>query len=172
MKFNEIQFPVFRLGTEKPQELDGVVYYHRTLKDGTGGDVIKIVDDRNQEGNTLSLRRLRVLADGGNLKAIHVAIFFLGDLIKLANSRTWFIDNTGKYFIYTKSRSCKLVFKPIDKHLPITGGHIIVVKGVETRFKTLYAPNGAKFAGLLEVGTGYILYGLYDLKPKDTTRRI
>jgi hypothetical protein len=172
MKFNEIQFPVFKLGTEKPEERGGVVFYQRTLKDGEGDDIFKIIDDKNQDGSTLSTRRLKILALGVPLQRITTALFFLGDLIKLANSRTWFIDSSGKCFIYTKSRSCKLKFKPIKETFPTTGGTIIVVEGVESRFKTLYAPNGAKFAGLLEVGNGFILYGLYDEKPNDTTRRI
>lgn len=172
MKFNNIQFPVYKLGTEKPQEINGVVFYQRSYKDKSKPDVFKIIDDRNQSGATLSLRRLKVLSLGGNLQKIDTAVFFLGDLIKLSNSRTWFIDSAGKYFIYTKSVTCKLKFRRIKAHIPIQGGHIIEVDGIESRFKTLYYSPEFKYAGVLEVNSGYILYGLYAEQPKDTIRKI
>ncbi len=94
-------------------------------------------------------------------------------MVKISGPNIWFIDNLGKLFTYIKSKSVPLTFKEIKKATPIPmGGAIIEVEGVETRFKCLFASNTEKFAGLLKIGRGYILYGLYDEKPADTRRMI
>jgi hypothetical protein len=169
---NEIQFPVYLIGKEKPQEHDGVLFFHRS--DREGNDTILIVDDKNWHDETLAQRRLKIMMLREDaLFKITQSIFFISDLIKLSSPSTWFIDNLGKLFIYKKSKSVELIFKKIESTIRInTGGAIIIAEGIETRFKCLYAPNNEKFVGLLKIGRGYILYGIYDEKPNDTRRMI
>lgn len=167
----DIQFPVYLIGTEKPQEEDGVIFYHRIDKDGKEHRLI--VDNKNWHHETISQRRLKclMLPEVKLAKLTH-AIFFLADLIKLSGPKVWFIDNYGKLFIYNKSYKAQLVIKPISRIIPNYGTTIIEVDGIETRFKCLYAPKQEKYAGLLKIGHGYILYGLYSEKPKDTWRMV
>lgn len=176
INLKEICFPVFKLGSIKPQTEEGIVFYlSRLIDDGTDVTSIKIVDDTSIEKPTLGLRRLELYKQGIPLKRIPYAIFFLGDFIKLATSTTWFIDNNGRVFNYKKSRFVKLVFKKIKNiHNILSGGSIIEVEGIPSRFKTLYSPTSrVKYAGVLMDGiSSNILYGLYIDKPKDTKRKI
>lgn len=170
----EISYPVFKL-PDKPNVQDGVLYYYsESEKDGVTKGKLQIVDDANLPGVTLSSRRLQILKDGGVLYKLRNAIFFLGDLIKVSGANTYFIDSNGKLFSYKKDKMYKLRFYPIAQILPInTGGAIIEVKGMPSRFKTLLTPSDdVKYAGVLHMGMANILYGLYEELPKDTRRSI
>lgn len=167
----DIQFPVYLVGKEKPQEHEGILFYHRCDKEGN--DIKLILDNRNWHHETLAHRRLKIMMDGtSKLSKLTHAIFFIGDLIKLSTPKTWFIDSLGKLFIYTKSGSAKLIIRKIEQVIQATGSTIIVVEGIQTRFKCLYAPKFEKFAGLLKIGHMYILYGLYEEEPKETRRAV
>lgn len=171
VSLQDIQFPVYLLGKEKPEEEDGLLFYHRVDKEGN--EFKFIVDDKRWHNETIGQRRLKTMMLGENkLHPITHTIYFISDLIKLSSSNTWFIDDAGKLFKYTKSMNAKLIIKPITKVIPITGGCIIEVEDIQTRFKCLYAPKLEKFAGILKLGHMYILYGLYENKPKDSRRRI
>lgn len=171
----DLQFPVYRLGLEKPSQYDGVLYYEYLATNKEHEEVHQkyILDDTNVPGSSLAMRRLVMLSNGVKLKKLHTAVFFLSDFIKLATASTWFIDSSGKLFQHKKKTRAKLTFRPISQIIPMqTGGAIIEVVGVPARFKTLFAPKYEKFAGLLQVGRVYILYGLYEEKPEDTWRLI
>jgi hypothetical protein len=170
----EISYPVFKL-PDKPNKEDGILYYYSESE--RGGELkgkLQIVDDTNLPGASLASRRLQILKEGGSLYRLHNAIFFLGDLIKVSTSSTYFIDSNGKLFKYKKSTSAKLRFYPINNIFPIsTGGAIIDVKGIPSRFKTLIMPDeSVRYAGILHMGMANILYGLYSELPKDTRRKL
>jgi hypothetical protein len=134
---------------------------------------IRVVDDKSIDSDSLGLRRAKLKQQGVTLHPIGTAIFFIADLVKLAKSTTWFIDKEGNIFQYKKSTRAKLIYRPISQILPInSGGAIIEVKGIPSRFKSLHMPTtGPTHAGLLSIGTGYILYGLYD-KEYDSSYRV
>lgn len=172
---NDIVFPVYKIGDEKPQETDGVHYYMygKDIDDSDGKLLLKIVDDKNIDKPTLALRRLEAAKQGATLYKLSKAVFFLQDLIKLTKSTTWFIDTEGQVFQYKKTKRVNLTFKRVTKMMPIrTGGAIIEVEGLPFRFKTLFEPHDAKYAGLLSIGNSYILYGVYSEKPEDSFRYI
>jgi hypothetical protein len=173
----EISYPVFRLGTEKPIFEDGVVLYITRTREVDSSEIVntyRIVDDTNLPGKSLAVRRLRLLADGVRLKRITRAVFFLGDLVKLATSQTWFIDSVGNVFRYVRKTRVKLQFKKIKQIIPIkTGGAILELEGSLSRFKCLYAPKpDERYAGVLKYGLSYILYGVYTEQYDDTWRLI
>ncbi len=172
----DIRYPIFKLGLIKPEQQDGVVFYYHTkdLDDDVTTVTLAIIDDRTLAGDSLSLRRLELLKNGAPLYRVHNAIYFLGDLIKLATPTTWFIDSNGKVFNYLKTNRAILKVHQINKILPIkTGGAIIEVKGLLSRFKCLYLPEeGANYAGILYVGLSRILYGIYAEHCKDSWRRV
>lgn len=174
--FSKIQFPIYHLGGQKPTQDGDRLYYQyiATNTDGEDRDVIQVLDDKSQPGLTLAMRRLQLKNQGVVLAKLKYAIFFIGDMLKLCKGTTWFIDSEGTVFEYRKTKKVPLVFRPISQIMPIkTGGAVIEVQGVGTRFKTLHAPKGTeKWAGVLLVGVAYVLYGLYDEKLEDTTRMI
>lgn len=176
MNLNQVVFPVYVLGTNKPQEEKGVIFYLYKEHNPEGPDrpFLKIVDDRNLTQQSLAGRRLALKDQNQQLHKIGKAIFFLGDLIKIADSKTWFIDSVGNYFDYRKTKRVPLVFKPIQTIIPLrSGGALVEVQRISSRFKVLIAPTGSeKWAGLLQVGEGYILYGLYEERLEDTYRMI
>jgi hypothetical protein len=156
--------------------IEGVtlMYSHVRDEDNKESEVYRIIDDKNLPGATLALRRLNLAANGIKLKKLGRATFFLADFIKLARKTTWFIDSAGNVFQYKKDLNVKLTFKKIKQIIPISsGGAIVEVEGIPTRFKTLYMPDVENtYAGLLQHGMGYILYGTYTEKYKDTRRMI
>lgn len=135
---------------------------------------IKLIDNLAEPGETLSQRRLRMSAQEVPLYPLRVAIYFLGDFIKLAKKGWWFIDSTGKIFTYTKSLSVKLKFYKVKKVIPSKStGSIVEVYKLPERFKTLFTvDSNVTHAGILEYRGIYILYGLYPQEYKSTRRMI
>lgn len=174
--FDQIRFPVYHLGKHKPEVEKGIAYYHYSEHHKTGevDDIKVVVDDKNQKGLSLAMRRLQLKQSGVKLHKLKYALFFISDLIKMTKMGSWFIDSEGTIFEYTKTKKVPLVFRPITQLIPVkTGGCIVEVHGQASRFKTLHAPSGLeKYAGLLLVGTGSILYGLYPEKLQDTVRMV
>lgn len=177
MNIQQIVWPVFRLGEHKPQESRGLVFYSKEYIDTKTEDRqvgLRVVDDKSIQAPTLGLRRLQIrTSKTTKLFPIRTAIYFLADLIKLAKPTTWFIDTHGYLFQYRKITRAKLVCKKITKVLPATGlGCVLELEGLSQRFKSLRRPNnGERYAGVLQWGLGYILYGLY-LDHFKTTHRL
>lgn len=161
---------------EQPSFSEGICFYHRQYKGEFGEKIDKVllVDDKTAPGNTLALRRLYMMKNKANLKKLGKAVFFLGDLVKLAHRKSWFIDSNGEVFQYKKTKTARLIFKPVTKMIPIaTGGVIVEVLGIPNRFKTLHNPKpGEVYAGVLIDGMYTILYGLYTEQHQDTWRMI
>jgi hypothetical protein len=178
LSLSSISYPVFRLGLNAPTIENGVSFYFSEKGLEEGGTVVqvRIIDDKNLPQTTLSLRRLQLALSDAPLFKIKQAIFFLGDLIKLATPKTWFIDSNGKLFTYTKTSRAKLKFHRIDKLIPInTGGVIVELDGIPSRFKSLYSPDASyttPYAGVLHFGMSLVLYGFYDQKYEDTWRTV
>ena len=175
MNLLEISWPVFRLGEHKPTQENNLIYYSKEYVDKESLVTkvgLRIVDDKLLPGATLGLRRLAVV--DAKLFPIRQAIYFLGDLIKIAKQTTWFIDNVGKIFQYKKTSRAKLAAHKITKVLPLDGmGAIIEVQGLPQRFKCMFAPKPEQYyAGILRWGLGYILYGFYNEPFKSTYRLV
>lgn len=174
--FGNISFPVFRVGGKEPQHDNGVSFFLLGMDtlETTAEYRLLVIDDKSVAGADLAARRLALRQQGTQLYALSTAVFFIGDLIKLAKSTTWFIDSTGQFFQYKKSRRVPLVFRRITRVTRITtGGAIVEVEGFSQRFKTLFAPTAVNtHAGLLLVDKTVILYGLYDAAYDDTIRAV
>ena len=171
-----ISFPVYRLGLIEPMHEAGISFYF-LAKDINYSDAeyqIQVVDDKTRPEPTLAMRRLHLKDAGVTLFALRRAIFFIGDLVKLAKANLWFIDANGLIFQYEKTRKVPLVYKKVKKIIPMpAGGAIIEVEGLAERFKTLFVPSmDQKYAGLLLLDKAHILYGLYDAEYKNTQRAI
>lgn len=167
---------MYLLGKREPIQEGGLSYYLyvQVVVDGPDVDVVKVIDDKSLPQTTLGRRRLALKAQGKTLQKIRYAVYFLADLVKLTKGQTWFIDSVGKIFCYKKSTRAPLVFKKIKQVLRNSSGAVVLeVEGVPTRFKILYAPKPTeKWAGVLKVGLGWVLYGLYEQQYKDTYKMI
>jgi hypothetical protein len=155
--------------------MEGVVlYYRQYFIEDKKVETYHIIDDTTLPQPTLALRRLELLKKEVKLQKLGKATFFLADFIKLANRNTWFIDSAGIVFQYKKHKRAKLTFKKIKRIIPIvSGGAIVEVEGLPSRFKTLHMPDlSNRYAGLIVDGMGYILYGLYQDKLNDSWRMI
>lgn len=177
MNLSEISFPVFHirsLGT--PSKAEGVSFIYQEIEKGENViPVIKVIDDINVKGDTLAKRRLQLLKDEVRLQKLNYAFFFLADLIKYAKPHHNFIDSNGKIFKYKKSTSANLTFHKITKVFPIaTGGAVIEVSGIMSRFKVLFQPDESMtHAGILTLGfSNHVLYGLYDQEYKPSRRKV
>ena len=170
MKLNEIDWPIYKLGSTRPLVEDGVVFYHHTTSNGS---VIEIVDDKSIGGKNLATRRMKLAFQNVKLFRIKFALFFVADLIKLAKPGVWFIDSSGKIFQYTKSKFVPLVFKKISNIIKDVGCYLIEIEGSPIRYKVLYPPTEVqKYAGLLVLGMGLIIYGFYEELHTTTYRKI
>lgn len=177
MNLETVAWPVFRLSEREPFIDNGVVYYATEYADLDTQDhtgTLRIVDDRNIDKPTLSRRRLELAAQEVKLFPIYRAIYFLGDLLKLAKATTWFIDSNGALFQYKKSQRAKLIVRKITKVLPTEGlGSVIELDGIPQRFKTTFKPDAdAQYAAILKSGLTYIFYGIYKDEPKESWRLI
>lgn len=176
MKLSEIAWPVYKVGLHPPTIEDGVVFYF-TIKredDKSITPSVKIIDDRNITGDKLSLRRLRISGTGAKLHKLQHAIFFPGDLLKLATPKMWFIDSLGKLFNYKKSKIVPLIFKKILITHRTPSASLVEIQDIPGRYMCLYPPNTEeKYAGVLKVDKhSYILYGFFKELHKDTVRKI
>jgi hypothetical protein len=177
MNLDKIVWPVFRLGEKEPHRENGVVYYSTEYTDLDTNErtaTLRIVDDTNIEAPTLSRRRLKLLTQQVPLFPIRQAIYFLGDLLKVAKTTTWFIDSQGHLFQHKKTTRAKLVVCKIKNVFPTDGlGAVIELEGIAHRFKTTFKPDDdAQYAAVLKSGLTYIFYGLYKDKPAETWRLV
>lgn len=177
MQLEKIVWPVYRLGEREPLRDGGIIYYATEYSDLDTSErtaTFRVVDDSSLEGETLSRRRLKLAVDNVPLFPIRQALYFLGDLLKLAKPTTWFIDSSGQLFQHKKSTRAKLLVKRIKNVFPTTGlGAVIELEGMHQRFKTVFKPSpDAEYAALLQVGLTYIFYGLYVDKPAESWRLI
>lgn len=173
---SNISFPVFRVGETKPTQDSGVICFLQSSVDKEMGEPYRllIVDDKNRPEPFLFLRRAALKDEGVPLYKLDRAIFFIGDLIKLAKPSTWFIDREGQLFQYKKSKRVPLVFRKITRCTRLQhGGALIEVQGFSQRFKTLFMPDASQtHAGLLLIDRSVILYGVYDQQYDDTVRAV
>src|SRR5574343_176795 len=164
MNLTEISWPIYKVGTIRPSDEDGVLFF-------IINDKYYILDDNSISEDTLAKRRLKLLTSGINLYKLKTAIFFLGDFLKISKPSTWFIDSNGKIFRYKKSRYVKLTCKKITKIIPSTSCTYIEAYGLPGRFISLFSPTiEEKYAGFLVIDKAYVFYGYYRERFEDCRR--
>lgn len=170
MQLDTIHWPVYLIGTDPIIEEDDMLFIEEA-----NGEVF-IIDDKSVPGNSIGMRRLNLASqeNPARLKKISMAIYYLADLIKFSDPNKWFVDNNGSPFRYVKQTFYPLVCKKITKVKEIpTGGAMIEVEGMSHRFKTLHTPDPTMtHAGLILIGKGTVLYGLYPGTFETTRRKV
>lgn len=173
MQLTEIQFPVYLIGEEFPIEEDDMVYIEEKVGSEEEPNIL-IIDDKSVDADSFAMRRLKLKTRNANLKKLGSAIYYLADLIKFSTPKLWFVDSNGKPFRYIKQKTFPLVCKKITKVIDIpTGGSLIEVEGMSCRFKTLHTADvGMTYAGIILIGHGSVLYGLYPAPFSSTRRKV
>jgi len=153
------------------------VYYYTHYVDELNSETatVRVVDDASIPGTTLGMRGLRLKADPKvTLFPVRTAIYFLADLVKLAKSTTWFIDNSGRVFHYEKTTRAKLTTRKIKQVLPAAGlGCVFELQGLSSRFKAMQRPGeNQHYARVLQLGMAHIFYGFCDAHKPDSWRMV
>ena len=177
IRLTEINWPVFQLTSKPPITEDGITCYKTESynKDSnTYKTNIRIIDDKNLTGKSFSMRRLQLKKSGVLMYNIKKTIYFIGDFVKLATPKMWFIDSSGLVFQYKKTTRAKLQFYKVKNIFPVAGmGAVIEVENIPQRFKVLFRPvDNNSWAGILEIDKLKFLYGLYDKQYEETWRLI
>ena len=157
--FNKIEFPVFLLSSGDWEVSDGLVFCEG-----------KVVDDRNQPGETLGIRRLQ--SPFTDLYPLKKALHAPNGLMK--QSTPYFIDSAGKTFIYDKTMFVPLKYLEIKRVERKEVASLIWVKGHNAPFNVSRPPDSdMKWAGILHLhGVPWMLYEYSETKLKDTRRKV
>ena len=154
-----ITFPVFLLPSGNWEEYDGLLFLDNN-----------VLDDRNQTGETLGARRMQTP---------HRNLHFLKHMVAhpngLVKQRTkYFIDNSGKPFIYEKTTMLPLKYLKISKVELKDSATLIRVKGFNAPFTVPRPPEvGYTWAGILHIkGLPWMLYEYSETKLKDTRKKV
>ena len=155
----KISFPVFLLDSENWEEYDGILFLDN-----------KVLDDRNQDGNTLGARRMQT--PHKNLQELKYMVEYPNGLLKQRTK--YFIDNSGRPFIYEKTTMLPLKYLKISKVELKDTATLIRVKGHNAPFTVPRPPEvGFTWAGILHVqGLPWMLYEYSETKLKDTRRKV
>jgi hypothetical protein len=155
----KITFPVFLLDSENWEEYDGILFLDN-----------KVLDDRNQEGKTLGARRMQT--PHKNLQELKYMVEYPNGLLKQRTK--YFIDNSGRPFIYEKTTMLPLKYLKISKVELKDSATLIRVKGHNAPFTVPRPPEvGFTWAGILHVqGLPWMLYEYSETKLKDTRRKV
>lgn len=158
-EISRIKFPVYSLPSNNWHRTDGLLYI-----DGV------IVDDKNQPGATMGIRRLQ--SPHSNLLPINRMIKTHLGILK--QSTKTFIDSNGTPFMYEKTKMCALKYLEILKVDRREAACLIWLKGIKQPFTVPRPPaHGMLWAGLLHLhGLPWMLYEYSEEQKKDTRRKV
>ena len=129
-----------------------------------------LVDDINQTGETLGLRRLQTPFK--DLMPLRRSLINHVGIIK--QTKKTFIDSRGMPFIYEKTQFCKLKYYKISRVEHREVASLLWVHKVTIPFTIPRPPyEGRSWAGILHIEDApWMLYEYAEEKLKDTRRRV
>ena len=160
MKLNDLVFPVYVLPKDTEiDKQDGIVFANGQM-----------LDDRNIEGETLGIRRLR--SSYPTKFILNKATHDIPSFLKSAGKK--FIDSSGKVFNYEKTRMVDLKYLLISKIRWNKTESILFVEDINFPFTIPRPPEPEmRYAGILfDRGYPWLLYEYCEFWKKDTKRKI
>lgn len=152
-----IKFPVHELPSEDIYSSDGLLFING-----------KVLDDRNQVGNTLGERRLKTSHEKARISKSHTTFV---DLIKTPHS--FFIDSKGVPFRYERTTLCPIVSRRIKKKLSRGTHTLIFVDKINNLFHLSSYPRAEEWAQVLYLDKfPWLLYSISETELKDFRKRI
>jgi hypothetical protein len=152
-----VKFPVYKLPSEDYYERDGLVFIDDL-----------VVDDRNQNGETLGQRRLQT---PHKLKQLNTSY---SDYIDLVSENPYIlIDNGGNIFHYHKTKFETVRSYKIKKKEPKETHTRIWLRGVNFAFIVPRPPTGKQWAQVLTFNNRpWLLYSFSEEKLPEFRRKI
>lgn len=161
----EIIYPIYPLRKfDRLTDINGVVKVYTIYK-------MYIIDDRNLPGDTLGQRRLHIKKYKYPLRT---SINNPKNLLMQGSKLGIYINESGLIFKYNKTERADLKYYKIKSITPLPFDTTkIIVKGINTPF-IMYEniPTDFKYAGVLHIKGGYILYEVTLEKKKDSWRKV
>ena len=154
----EVKFPVYKMPPHDYEIKDGIVW----AWDG------KIIDDTNQEGKTLGMRRLQTPHP---VKPIRCSYNNIAAFLRQSRNEPH-IDSSGFIFKYRKEQNERLISHKI-KSIKLRETHCVVTLwGVNFPIKLKEPPSvGAVYANVLYLGDyPWVIYSYSD-EPIEATHR-
>ena len=152
-----VAFPVYIIASEEVVYEDGLLFLNG-----------KVIDDRNQVGDTIGKRRLttphRVASIG--------KICF--DYIEMLDSKsTKFIDSKGTAFIYEKTKMLQVVSYRISKKIAKDTYTVLFLKGVNCPYTLPRYPHSEEWAQVMMYDNlPWKLYSLSEERVETFRRKI
>jgi len=173
MILSKVVWPVYQLS----KYIEIKEYNNMLLGRNSAEDDFKLIDDKSRDSPSLGLRRIKYESspsiEGYKLYKLSIPIYKYSSLILLTYKSTKFIDFSGKIFNYVKSMRVPLKYHRITKYTQVDHGYLVHIYGIPCPFYINYEPPlEVKYAGLLYIGRGYVLYSLEESKLADTRRLI
>lgn len=158
-QFSKITFPAYPLPNDNWYSADGLLFVDGML-----------VDDKNQPGKTLGIRRMQTSFK--DLLPLKKAAETLLSIIKQPAGS--YIDSTGKCFTYEKTKYCVLKYYKIHRIDKKGVASVLRLKGVKFPFTIPRPPPPTmNWAGVLHLDSyPWLLYNYAPEKYKDTRRKI
>jgi len=152
-----IAFPVYILASEEVSYEDGLLFLNG-----------KIIDDKNQAGDTIGKRRLTTPHKVGSLGKTCF------DYIEMLDSKsTKFIDSNGRAFIYEKTKLLPVVSFRITKKLARDTYTVLFLKGVNCPYVLPRYPRTEQWGQVLMYDNlPWKLYSLSEEKVETFRRKI
>ena len=154
-----VTFPVYQIPSDNWNYSDGLLFVDDLL-----------VDDTNQPGETLGLRRMQTPFK--DIMRLNRALVNHVGIIK--QTKKTFIDSRGMPFIYEKTQFCKLKYYKISRVEHREVASLLWVHKVTIPFTIPRPPyEGRSWAGILHIEDApWMLYEYAEEKLKDTRRRV
>ena len=149
------------------------MYYYLMTKNNE--EVWAFVDNQLYEGDTLGQRRLNMLSSKIELYPLKLAIYSLGELLKVATPTQWFIDSKGYLFVYKKTHYVPVVYKEIATYNKASAFEtVIVLKDSPPVYKSLYPPaDNERYAVFLQISPKALLFfGYSETKHENKRKKI
>lgn len=173
MILSSVVWPVYQLN----KYIEIKQYNNMLLGRNSVEEEFKLIDDKSREANSLGLRRIKYESSPSieryKLYKLSTPIYKYSNLILQTYKSPKFIDFSGRIFNYVKSMRVSLKYYKITKYAQVDHGYLVHIYGIHCPFYINYEPPlEVKYAGLLHVGMGYVLYSLEESKLADTRRII
>jgi len=156
---HKLSFPVWNLHSGDWELADGLLFIEG-----------KCVDDTNQTGSSLGIRRVQTSYP--TMYPLKKAVTTHNGILK--QSTKYFIDSTGLPFIYEKTKFFHLKYLKIEKVTQKGSASLITVRRHRTPFTVPRPPShGYEWAGILHLkGLPWMLYEYSETKLKDSKRKV
>jgi len=159
MKLSDIVFPIYVVHTDEVIYRDGILWCEG-----------QVIDDKNTLGETLGQRRLQT-----PLKNLYDLKYKLDDFGAMIKHRgRFYVDSNGKFFMYEKSKTAKLMYHKINKVEKKDLATLVWINKIPFPFEVPRPPANTHFyAGVLYIDSQpSFLYETCETMKKITWRKV